>query len=115
MKKEKALEILAEVLTKYDVRKHICINGWGHSQIERDIVDALVKKPVTKGIKLSSRHLKSGDKIIRTDGEHSTYPLTVVSKNSTHIKLHSPAGIEYILPIRVWESNSTVQWVRFTL
>lgn len=38
---EAALKILAEELTKSDVRKHTCLNGFGYSQLERDIVSKL--------------------------------------------------------------------------
>ncbi len=36
---EEYLAKLAELLTKHNVRKHTCINGWGYSKVERDIVD----------------------------------------------------------------------------
>jgi hypothetical protein len=35
---EQQLEKLADLLTSHDVRKHLNINGFGYSQVERDIV-----------------------------------------------------------------------------
>lgn len=66
-------------------------------------------------IKLNSRHLKVGDKIIRTSGAYSTTPLEVVNKNKSHIKLKYRNGTEVILPIETFESDETSQWVRYTL
>lgn len=41
------LNKLVEVLEKADVRKHICINGFGYSQVERDIVSLFMKELYT--------------------------------------------------------------------
>lgn len=39
--KEAKLRKLAKVLDDYGLRKHTCMNGFGYSLVERDIVDAL--------------------------------------------------------------------------
>lgn len=61
-------------------------------------------------IKLNSRRLKVGDKIIRTEGAYSGEPLTVISKSKHHIKLSYPDRI-FILPIATWNDD----WVRYNL
>ncbi len=39
---EKGLKILKEELEKSDVRKYTCVNGFGYSQLERNIVEKLL-------------------------------------------------------------------------
>ena len=45
MTHKQGLEKLIELLENYGVRKHTCINGWGYSQIERDIVSLFIPEP----------------------------------------------------------------------
>ncbi len=39
---ERGLDILKEELEKADVRKYTCVNGFGYSQLERDIVERIL-------------------------------------------------------------------------
>lgn len=68
-------------------------------------------------IKLNSRHLKAGDKIIRTKAlsEVTSYIneyLIVVSNNQFHICCTTFYGNTVILSISQWEDGN---WVRYTL
>lgn len=69
-------------------------------------------------IKLNSRYLKVGDKIIRTKSLNLGNSLfvschgTVAAKNSTHIKLVTGVNSEWILAIDEWNDGN---WVRYTL
>ncbi len=40
------LDKLVKVLNKHGLRKHTCINNFGYSQVERDIVEELVEENV---------------------------------------------------------------------
>jgi len=41
--KQKALDIIKEETELAGVRKYICLNQWGHSQVERNIADKILK------------------------------------------------------------------------
>ena len=45
---EEKLKVLVSVLEKAGIRKYTCINKFGYSQIERDIVDLLTAKTYTR-------------------------------------------------------------------
>lgn len=45
---EKALEELVSILNAHGIRKHTCINNSGYSQIERDIVDVIIRSDAAK-------------------------------------------------------------------
>lgn len=44
MTHEEGLEKLVAVLRKHGLRKHTCINDWGYSEIEREIVSIFIPK-----------------------------------------------------------------------
>lgn len=62
-------------------------------------------------ISLTSKYLKIGDKIIRTNGPYSTDPLELVERNSTHIKVKNNL-CTFILSIKDWNNGT---WVRYNL
>jgi len=41
--KQKALDIIKQETELAGVRKYICLNQWGHSQVERNIADKILK------------------------------------------------------------------------
>lgn len=69
-------------------------------------------------IKLNSRHLKQGDKIIRTKPLSSVNTsfvrdwLIVKAKNQFHLEAIDNMGMNYILPLEKWNDGN---WVRYTL
>jgi len=96
--KEHYLEKLATLLESKGIRKHTCINGIGHSQIERDIVDLFIETAEVKHTPLqweqkgnSGIHTSKGDCIALTYGENRKENAELICKavNSHHLLIEA--------------------------
>lgn len=71
---------------------------------------------MAKTIKLNSKHLKVGDKIIRIaplpdNASYTTTVVTVVEKQQHHIKVKYDGSQSFnILPLQKWDDGNWTRW-----